>query len=75
MDVQRKQKIVEGSDTESSEEIETEHEMDSCQQFRNLMLNIKLMDKGLLWFVLKISQNSFISFFWTEKIWMQELKI
>lgn len=47
MDVQRKQKIVEGSDTQRSEEIETEHEMDSCQQFRNLMLNIKLMDKEL----------------------------
>ena len=39
--------IVEGSDTESGEEIETEHEMDSCQQFRNLMKNIKLMDKEL----------------------------
>ena len=47
MDVQRKQKIVEGSDTQRSEEIGTEHEMDSCQQFRNLMLNIKLMDKEL----------------------------
>lgn len=47
LDVQRKQKIVEGSDTQRSEEIETEHEMDSCQQFRNLMLNIKLMDKEL----------------------------
>ena len=39
--------IVEGSDTESGEAIETEHEMDSCQQFRNLMKNIKLMDKEL----------------------------
>ena len=39
--------IVEGSDTESGEEIETEHEMDSCQQFRNLMQNVKLMDKEL----------------------------
>ena len=39
--------IVEGSDTESGEEIETEHEMDSCQRFRNLMKNIKLMDKEL----------------------------
>ena len=54
MDVHRKRKqekpcseIVEGSDAESGEEIETEHEMDSCQQFRNLMQNIKLMDKEL----------------------------
>ena len=30
-----------------AQEFETEHEMDSCQQFRNLMLNIKLMDKEL----------------------------
>ena len=38
---------VEGSDTESGEESETENEMDSCQQFRNLMQNIKLIDKEL----------------------------
>ena len=38
---------VEGSDTESGEESETEHEKDSCQQFRNLMQNIELMDKEL----------------------------
>ena len=39
---------MEGSDTESGEESETENEnMDSCQQFRNLMQNIKLIDKEL----------------------------
>ena len=38
---------VEGSDTESGEESKTENEMDSCQQFKNLMQNIKLMDKEL----------------------------
>lgn len=38
---------VEGSDTESGEESETEHEKDSCQQFRNLMQNIELMDKDM----------------------------
>ena len=32
--------IVEGSDAESGTEIETEHEMDSCEPFRNLMQNI-----------------------------------
>ena len=54
MDVHRKRKqkqpcseIVEGSDAEGGKEIETEHEMDSCQQFRNLMQNIKLVDKEL----------------------------
>ena len=36
---------MEGSDAESGEQIETEREMDSCQQFKNLMQNIKLMDK------------------------------
>lgn len=64
---------LEGSDAESGEESETEHEMDSCQQFRNLMQNIKLMDKELaLTCAENLSENSFISFFWTEKIWMQE---
>ena len=38
---------MEGSDTESGKESETEHVMDSCQQFINLMQNIKLMDKEL----------------------------
>jgi len=38
---------VEGSDTESGKENETEHGKDSCQQFRNLMQNIELMDKEL----------------------------
>ena len=39
--------IVEESDTESGEEIDKEHKMDSCQQFRNLMQNTKLMHKEL----------------------------
>ena len=38
---------MEGSDTESGEENETENEMDSCQKFRNLMQNIKVIDKEL----------------------------
>ena len=38
---------MEESDTESGEEIDKEHKMDSCQQFRNLMQNTKLMDKEL----------------------------
>ena len=35
------------SDTESGEEIETEEEKNSCQEFRSLIENIPLLDREL----------------------------
>ena len=58
---------VEGSDAESGEEIETEHEMDRRQQFRNLMQNIKFMDKELALVCAENLSEQFHSIFFGQR--------